>query len=126
MRTLLMTGVLVAILLAVPAWPQAAKPVDDLKTLVGHWRGYAFNPTTGERTSTPVNIYVKDDGTYEAHGTGVGSFRVTGALRLSDGKMTFQSTRTSGTVTLHEVKNLETMKFWYGNGNLAGEYDRVK
>jgi len=106
-----------------PAFAMGAeKPVTDVKSLAGSWQGHAYDRVTGKRLGKQVTLTIKDDGSYQASG----AFTVQGALRADGGKVFFQSSRASGTVTLHEEKGQETLKFWSEDGKPVGEYDRVK
>ena len=119
-----MTLVLVLILAVGTAQvcAQPEKPVTDVKYLAGTWQGYPYDRVTGKKARKLVTIIVKEDGSYEASGAII----VQGSLRVDSGKVLFQSSRASGTVILSEEKGQETMKFLLENGNLTGEYDRLK
>ena len=104
-------------------WAQTEKTVENIKSLAGTWRGYPYSFLTNTRANNPITIYIKEDGTYKAYG----QIMVEGALSLSqDKKILFQSSRVSGTVTSHEERGVQVLKFWFDNGNIAGEYERVK
>jgi hypothetical protein len=72
------------------------KPIADVKELAGSWRGWV-GPEFGRERATMV---VEEDGTYKASNTR--GTLTQGTFSLRDGKLRYQSTRTTGTASLFE------------------------
>jgi len=70
--------------------------VTDVKELAGTWQGYARG-YFGSGT-LPLTWTVAEDGTY----TAVGASVTNGKIELANGKLTFESGFSAGTVTLEE------------------------
>ena len=99
------------------------KQVADVKELAGSWRGWV----TGEQGDERATMIVSPDGSYKATTTN-GSTAV-GQFSLRDGKLVYQSSRTTGTAKLSEDKGTTTLKVIPEDPNYrtgTGEYERVK
>jgi hypothetical protein len=94
------------------------KKLADVKELAGSWRGWV----TGEQGQERATMIVSPDGSYKASTT-------RGQFSLRDGKLIYQSSRTTGTATLTEDKGTTTLKVIPDDPNFrtgTGEYERVK
>lgn len=97
--------------------------IDNIKDLAGIWRGYPYSPTTYQRFDFIVTIHIDSDGKYKAYG----KMLVVGVFYLSDdNEMRFQSSVSTGKATLHEESGVKILRTWFDNGNVAGEYERVR
>lgn len=96
--------------------------VDNIETLAGTWSGYGNNKL-GQRMNDLITIYIKEDGSYKAYA----QMMVVGNITIDkDGNIRYQSSYSSGTITLYENdKGQQSLRFWR-DGKLSGEYDRVK
>ncbi|MDO8676416.1 MAG: hypothetical protein Q7K16_02065 [Candidatus Azambacteria bacterium] len=107
--------------LSVDALADDDKSIDDIKVLAGRtWHGYVVLQKTGQKP--PISLNIKDDGSYKAYG----AFMVVGQITLADGKLSYQSSRSSGTITLHEDGKTQILRFWSEKGTLSAEFERQK
>ena len=116
--------VVAAVFALAPLYGVAAeKQVRDVKDLAGSWRGWV----TGEQGDERATMNVAADGSYTA-ATTTGS-TTAGKFYLQDGKLRYQSSRTTGTATVSEEKGKTVLKVIPENPNYrtgTGEYERVK
>jgi hypothetical protein len=99
------------------------KQISDIKELAGNWQGWV----TGEQGDERATMNVTADGSYTA-ATTLGS-TTAGKFYLQDGKLRYQSSRTTGTATVSEDKGKTVLKVIPENPNYRtgrGEYERVK
>ena len=92
-------AVLSAILLYVPTADSASAgslTVTDVKELAGTWQGYGRGYFGSGRL--PLTWTVAEDGTYSSVGASVTS----GKIELANGKLSFDSGFTAGTLTVEE------------------------
>jgi hypothetical protein len=120
MRThlaLLLAVVFVVSPLAVVA---GEKQVGDVKELAGNWRGWVT-----EQSQERASMTVSADGSYKAATTrGV---QTEGKFFLQDGKLRYQSSRTTGTARLSEDKGKTTLTMTSENPDYGkAEYERIK
>jgi len=72
------------------------KQIADIKELAGSWQGWVRTEFGRERAT----MVVQEDGTYKASTTR--GTLTEGSFYLRDGKLRYQSTRTTGTASLSE------------------------
>jgi len=99
------------------------KQVAHVKELAGSWRGWVRTEFGRERAT----MVVEEDGTYKASTTR--GTLTQGAFDLRDGKLRYQSTRTTGTAGLYEDhgKTVLTMMPVDPTADTGRtEYERVK
>jgi hypothetical protein len=98
----------------------AEKKVVDVKELAGNWQGWAT-----EQTQERASMVVSADGSYRASTTrGV---QTEGKFYLQDGKLRYQSSRTTGTARLSEDKGKTTLTMTPENPDYGrAEYERIK
>ena len=96
--------------------------VYNIETLAGTWSGYGYN-RYGQLMNDLITIYIKKDGSYEAYA----QMMVVGNIIVDkDNNIRYQSSYSSGTITLYEDnKGQQSLRFWR-DGKLSGEYNRVK
>lgn len=99
---------------------QTETKVQDVKALVGNWVAYITNPRDGIQRRFVMTI--KEDGSYTID---TGGRLVAGAVQLTDGKLTYQSTLSKGTVTMFQNKGKRTLRFTTEAGEY-GEYEEQK
>lgn len=120
-----LSGVLVAATLmvfgaAVRAQEKSSLP--DVKSLAGTWTGEAsFGAFTDRRT-----LVLKEDGSYESHGTK--DAMAMGTVTLVDGQLRYTSTYISGHIDFSEDGKYQYLRFIREGGTGLGkfEYQREK
>lgn len=101
----------------------ADKQIRDVKELAGSWQGWV----TGEQGQERATMTISADGSYKA-ATRQGSTTV-GRFYLQDGKLLYQSSRTTGTASVSEEKGKTFLKVAPADPNYrtgSAEYERVK
>ena len=94
---------------AVVGFAQQDVPVDDVKTLAGAWAGNV--PIPSGRLLYVV-MHIKEDGSYVASAQGPGNKTVIGTLRLSGGRIRYESSFPgNGSVTLMVVQGKRVLRF---------------
>src|SRR5262244_4198769 len=99
------------------------KQIADVKELAGNWRGWVRTEFGRERAT----MVVEEDGTYKASTTR--GTLTQGTFSLRDGKLRYQSTRTTGTASLsanHGKTVLTMMPVDPTADTGRTEYERVK
>jgi hypothetical protein len=99
------------------------KQVVDVKELAGSWRGWV----TGEQGQERATMIVSPDGSYKASTTRGSTSE--GQFALRDGKLVYQSSRTTGTARLSEDQGRTTLTVIPENPNYrtgTAEYERLK
>ena len=101
------------------------KQIADVKELAGRWRGWVRTEFGRERAT----MVVEEDGTYKAS-TARGTL-TQGAFYLRDGKLRYQSTRTTGAVSLSDDQGKTVLTMMPVDpeptaGTGRTEYERVK
>jgi hypothetical protein len=96
------------------------KQVVDVKELAGNWRGWVT-----EQSQERASMVVSADGSYKAATTrGV---QTEGKFYLQDGKLRYQSSRTTGTARLAEDRGKTTLTMTPENPDHGrAEYERLK
>lgn len=100
------------------------KQVRDVKELAGSWQGWVTAETGRQERA---NMTVGADGSYKA-ATTTGSFSV-GKFYLQDGKLRYQSSRTTGTASLSEDRGRIILTVIPEDPNYQtgkAEYERIK
>jgi hypothetical protein len=100
------------------------KQVLDVKELAGSWRGWVTAETGRQERA---NMVVQTDGSYKASTTS-GSLSE-GKFYLQDGKLRYQSSRTTGTASLSEDRGKTTLTVIPEDPNYQtgkAEYERLK
>lgn len=103
---------------------ESERQIDDIKLLQGTWRGDWKSPRTGAMTR--IHMHVKEDGSYEAVGTGAGSYIVQGKLTVQDGQVLYQSGQSAGSAKLYSDRGKDILKLMRSDGTVGMEYERVK
>ena len=101
----------------------AEKKVVDVKELAGSWQGWVTAGAGQERAT----MNVQPDGSYK--GSTVGGSTTEGKFYLKDGKLLYQSSRTTGTAKLSEEGGTTTLTVTPEDPNYRtgkAEYERVK
>jgi hypothetical protein len=101
----------------------AEKQIRDVKELAGSWQGWV----TGEQGQERATMNISADGSYKA-ATRQGS-TTAGKFYLQDGKLLYQSSRTTGTASVSEDKGKTFLKVNPVDPNFrtgSAEYERVK
>jgi|SRR6266850_8022752 len=101
----------------------AEKKVVDVKELAGSWQGWVTAGAGQERAT----MNVQPDGSYK--GSTVGGSTTEGKFYLKDGKLLYQSSRTTGTARLSEEGGKTTLTVTPEDPNYRtgkAEYERVK
>jgi hypothetical protein len=101
----------------------ADKQIRDVKELAGSWQGWV----TGEQGQERATMIIAADGSYQAT-TPRGS-TTAGKFYLQDGKLRYQSSRTTGTASVSEDKGKTLLKVNPADPNYrtgSAEYERVK
>ena len=99
------------------------RQIVDVKELAGSWRGWV-RAESGRESATMV---VEADGTYKASTTR--GTLTQGQFLLRDGKLRYQSTRTTGTASLSEDQGKTILKMMPEDPTSdtgRSEYERVK
>ena len=112
---------LAAVFVVVPlAGVAGEKQVAHVEELAGNWRGWVT-----EQIQERASMVVSADGTYKASTTrGV---QTEGKFYLQDGKLRYQSSRTTGTARLSEDKGKTILTMTPANPDYGkAEYERVK
>jgi hypothetical protein len=91
------------------------KSIDNVKALAGDWSSL---------DRSPAAIHLNEDGTYD--GTAATGAKTTGKVSVVDGKASFQSTTSAGTVTLSEENGKEVLTFTRSDGRGSARLQRVK
>jgi hypothetical protein len=96
------------------------KQVRDVKELAGSWQGWVT-----EQSQDRASMVVSADGSYKAATTrGV---QTQGRFYLQDGKLRYQSSRTTGAARLSEDQGKTTLTMTPENPDYGkAEYERVK
>jgi hypothetical protein len=98
----------------------ADKQVGDVKDLAGNWQGWVT-----EQAQERASMVVSADGSYKA-ATQRG-LQTEGKFYLQDGKLRYQSSRTTGTARLAEDGGKTTLTMTPENADYGkAEYERVK
>jgi hypothetical protein len=92
------------------------KPIASAKSLAGEWR------SVGGASAAAIRI--KADGSYE--GTSASGAKTTGKVTVASGKASFQSTASTGTVTLSEQSGTDVLLFMSADGKSSARLQRVK
>jgi hypothetical protein len=103
----LLALLLVAVIVTESATAQPAKPITDVKTLVGKWVGTWKSP----RGNGTYELMVHEDGTWDSIVSNLSPGKYKGTLQVAGGKATAQS-ETSGIaydVTLSEREGKQTL-----------------
>jgi hypothetical protein len=115
---------LLAIAFAVfPLEVAGEKQILNVKELEGNWRGWV-TATTGRQER--ANMVVKADGSYKASTTSGSTSE--GTFCLQDGKLKYQSSRTTGTASLSEDKGKTILTVMPEDPNYQtgkAEYERL-
>ena len=99
-RTLLAIGTL---LVTACATMPPSRPVSDLKSIAGLWKGQGGLTTGGVSTTGPVELTIREDGTGEFFLPQLaGGTRSQATLKVSDGKLLYETATSKGTATLRE------------------------
>jgi hypothetical protein len=112
---------------AVPTEPRAEVPIADVKTLAGTWTGYVVLDS-GVRADN-VSLVISDKGSYQASGQARGGgFTVNGEITVGNGKASYRTTRSSGTVALFKAGSKEVLRFDGASATDRGysEWERAK
>jgi hypothetical protein len=127
LRLLLVAAVVAGCASAAPTDPRTEVPIADVKMLVGTWTGYVIGGD-GLRADN-VSLVISDKGSYQASGHARGGgFTINGEITAGNGKASYRSTRSSGTVALFKAGNKEILRF-DGSTALSGghaEWERGK
>ena len=102
-------------LLPLDASAQAITRIEDVKQLAGEWEGSIGNVLTG--------IKIKEDGSYE--GFGGGGHPVSGRIVVKDGRASYKSNLSQGSVYLYQQGDVSTLRFVTMSGWI-GEVQRTK
>jgi len=114
-RLALLAGIATALLLPIDAFAQGQMRIEDVKQLAGEWEGSIGNVLTG--------IRIKEDGTYEGFG---GEGRpVSGRIVVKDGRASYKSNLSEGSVYLYQRGDVTTLRFVTVSGWI-GEVQRTK
>lgn len=99
--------------------PKAIVPA-DLKILAGKWAGSGESPAGTARIETVLS----EDGSFYSVGSRTGSQKFPGKMEIRDGKVFYETTYSSGTMTFHELVDHWVWK-WDGKtkdgGSVANE-----
>src|SRR3989441_7031300 len=99
------------------------KQIVDVKELAGSWRGWV----TAESGQEPATMNVQPDGSYKA--SNVSGSTAEGKFYLKDGKLLYQSSRTTGTARLSQEGGKTKLTVTPPDPNYRtgkAEYERVK
>jgi hypothetical protein len=91
------------------------KAIGDVKSLSGNWRS--------EGLRSPAQIHINEDGTYQ--GTASTGARTTGQITVTGGQATYQSSTSTGTVTLSEDGGTEVLTFLPSTGRTPQRLQRA-
>jgi hypothetical protein len=113
-RRIAVAMLVVAILAGCASLPPA-KPIDNPASIVGQWRGTAWDPVG----KSQVTLTYKADGTYEFI---TPNARGTGSWRVADGKVYWSNTAgMKGQATLHEGDGDRVLKAVSDDGRFSSE-----
>ena len=101
--------------LPIDAFAQPQTRIEDVKQLAGEWEGSIGNVLTG--------IKIKEDGSYEGFG---GQGRpVSGRIVVKDGRASYKSNLSEGSVYLYTQGDVSTLRFVTLSGWI-GEVQRTR
>jgi hypothetical protein len=93
---------------AMIASAQSTKPVPDLKSIAGTWKGTGHSPTG----TNPLEWTIKEDGTVEVIvGAAGAARRGVAKMSIKDGQLFYESGTSSGSVTLEENSGRRVLKY---------------
>lgn len=87
------------------------QPIEDFESVAGEWRGSGRVPSPG--IAFALTVIIQEDGSYQMPGHGFD-----GVMRISDGKIHFQSgfSRLAVVVTLYQDGRKRVLKAVYEDG----------
>jgi hypothetical protein len=106
---------LVVLSLAAAAFAGPDRPITSLKSLAGEWRALGG--------ASAAAIRIKPDGSYE--GTAANGIRTVGKITLADGKASFQSASSAGSVTWIREGGMDVLLFARADGRGSAKLERV-
>jgi hypothetical protein len=101
--------------LAAIAAAGSEKAIESAKTLAGDW---------GSIDRSLAAIHIDEDGTYD--GSAATGAKTEGRITVTDGKASFRSTTSEGTVTLSEENGKEVLTFTRSDGRGSARMQRAK
>ena len=109
-----LSAVVLSMPIALPAFA-GSLTVTDVKDLAGTWEGQGRS--TYGSSSIPTIWTVREDGTYTSTG---GPSNTEGKIQLANGKLSYESGLSSGTLTLEEHKGKQILS-GSGTGKRSGQ-----